>query len=131
LNGILPQALVSATGRVNAVSTGTVTRFVSGQGYVEQAAGSVALPLMVTEAVASSDTWVAGFRYRADGALRLVDATLGLPAGATNNAGVMMSTSGQVCYTSDAVSASDVVLLNGVALTSDGPGTGRVYIDLV
>jgi hypothetical protein len=86
---------------------------------------------MVTEAVASSDTWVAGFRYRADGALRLVDATLGLPAGATNNAGVMMSTSGQVCYTSDAVSASDVVLLNGVALTSDGPATGRVYIDLV
>ena len=125
MNGILRQCL-DATGRVNAVSTGTVSTFSSGQGYVEQGAGTVAKPLMVTQAVAASDTWVAGFRYRADGALRLVDATLGLPAGATNNAGVMMSTSGQVCYTSDAVS-SDVVSNEGVAVTNNG----RVYINLV
>ena len=126
MNGIV-KGVLDADGRLNAVATGTVTRFVSGQGYVEQVAGTVAKPLMVTQAVGATDTWVAGFRYRADGALRLVDATLGLPAGATNNQGVMMSTSGQTCYTSDAVNAADVVRNEGVAVTNDG----RVYVNLV
>jgi hypothetical protein len=125
LNGIV-HSVLDADGRLNAVATGTVTRFISGQGYVEQVAGTIAKPLMVTEAVAAADGWVGGFRYRADGALRLVDATAGLPAGARAKAGVMFSTTGQLCYTSDAV-GSDVVRIDGVAITNDG----RVYIALV
>lgn len=126
LNGIVASCR-DADGRVNAVATGTVTRFVSGQGYVEQAAGTNARPLMVTQAVGSTDTWVAGFRYRADGALRLVDATVALPAGSQVNAGIAVSSTGQVCYTSDAVSASDLVYNEGTAVTL----TGKVYISLV
>ena len=125
MNGIV-HSVLDATGRLNAVATGTTTRFISGQGYVEQGAGTVAKPLMVTQAVNAADTWVGGFRYRADGALRLVDATAGLPAGAVAKAGVMFSTTGQLCYTSAAVGA-DVVKVDGVAVMNDG----RVYINLV
>jgi hypothetical protein len=130
LNGILKQVL-DADGMVNAVTTGTVATYVSGQGYVEQGAGSHALPLMVTEAVAATDAWVGGFRYRADGALRVVDATLGLPAGSSFHAGAMFSPTGQLCYTSDAVSPTDVASVDGVAVTTDGADAGRVYINLV
>lgn len=106
---------------MQAVGSGTVTTVNAGQGYVGSS------PLFVTEAVATSDTFNGGFRYRTDGALRVVDATLGLPANArVNQEGIAQSTSGQVCYTSDAVAAGSPIH-GGVATTHDG----RLYAAIV
>jgi hypothetical protein len=119
MRGILAET-VAATGQVTAVSSGTVTSHNAGQAYVGTA------PLMVTEAVAAGDTYNGGFRYRADGALRLVDATAGLPANAAiSQEGIAQSTTGQVCYTSDAVAAGSPIH-GGVATTHDG----RLYVAL-
>jgi hypothetical protein len=119
MRGIVLSA-VASTGQVVAVSTGTVTTHVAGQAYVGND------PLMVTEAVAAGDSFSGGFRYRSDGALRVVDATAGLPANSLiTTEGIAQSPSGQVCYTSDAVGA-DSVLHGGVATTNDG----RLYLSL-
>jgi hypothetical protein len=120
MRGILAST-VAATGQINAVATGTVSSHNAGQAYVGAA------PLMVTQAVAAGDTYNGGMRYRSDGALRLVDATAGLPANAVRTQeGIAQSTTGQVCYTSDAVAAGSPIH-GGIATTHDG----RVYISLV
>jgi hypothetical protein len=120
MRGILAEC-VAATGQISAVSTGTVSSFNAGQAYVGKT------PLMVTQAVAAGDTYNGGFRYRSDGALRLVDATAGLPANSQRSQeGIAQSSTGQVCYTSDAVAAGSP-FHGGIATTHDG----RVYISLV
>jgi hypothetical protein len=120
MRGILPST-VAVTGQVNAAGSGTVTTVNAGQGYVGEK------PLFVTEAVATSDTYNGGLRYRTDGALRVVDATAGLPANASiNQEGIAQSTTGQVCYTSDAVAAGSPIH-GGVATTHDG----RLYASIV
>ena len=73
-----------------------------------------------TEAVAASDGRIGGFRYRADGALRIYDATAAVPAGSSINQGVAMTSDGQLCYNSGDSTAFSV---NGVALDS----VSRVY----
>lgn len=113
LNGILA-ICVNAAGQVAAVSTGTPASWNSGQAYVGTS------PLMVTEAVAAGDTWNGGFRYRSDGALRIVDATAGLPANSrVNQQGIAQATDGAVCYTSDAP-GSGTVIVGGVGCLQDG-----------
>lgn len=113
MRGIL-QTTVTVAGVVNAVGSGTVTTVNAGQGYVATA------PLFVTENPAAGDAWNGGLRYRSDGALRVVDATAGLPANARiSQEGIAQSTSGQVCYTTDAPGAGSTIH-GGVATTSDG-----------
>lgn len=113
MRGVL-QSTVASDGQIQAAAAGTVTTVNAGQGYVGLK------PLFVTEGVAAGDTFNGGLRYRSDGALRVVDATAGLPANATiSQEGIAQSTSGQVCYTSAAVGAGSIIK-GGVAMLQDG-----------
>lgn len=96
------------------LNNGTVgTTWIGPQAY------NSASPLGDTAAVDAADTRAGGVRYTTGGAIRLVDATAGLPAGAVNIGGFAISTSGQLCYTTDAPTASSVKI-GGVAVTQDG-----------
>ena len=71
---------------------------------------------VTTEAVAAADPYIGGFRYRSDGALRVYDATAAVPAGASTNQGIAMTSDGQLCYTLD---TADRFSLNGVSLDEE------------
>ena len=75
---------------------------------------------VTTEAVAASDAYIGGFRYRSDGALRVYDATSAVPAGANTNQGIALTSDGQLCYTTGNTTA---FALNGVAVDTER----RVY----
>ena len=74
---------------------------------------------------ATADHYNNGLRFTTVGALRIYDATAGLPATTNTHLGMAMTTDGQVCVTSGASTAPYV--LNGVAMTNDG----RVYVDIL
>ena len=95
------------------VSTVTNATRIAAQAYLMDAA------CVDAGAVAAGDSFNAGFRYTVDGALRVFDATGGLPASSSVNQGVAMTDDGQACYTTDAIGA-DVARLNGAAIDSDG-----------
>ena len=75
---------------------------------------------VTTEAVAASDTYIGGFRYRSDGVLRVYDATAAVPAGSNTNQGIALTSDGQLCYTTANTTSFN---LNGVAVDS----ARRVY----
>lgn len=110
---------LSATGRVQATATTTGAKFQGGQAYV----GSRAV--VDAGAVAATDVSHAGFRYTSGGALRVYDATAGLPTPVNVNQGVVMTEDGQACYSSDA--NATVAVLNGMSLTKDG----AIFMDIV
>lgn len=66
----------------------------------------------------STDPFMNGARYRADGALRLYDATSALPAQVYYDNGIAFTSSGQMCITLGAV--SNPVYISGMAVRSDG-----------
>ena len=102
----LPSSLNSA-GQVQAVTEGTVTSFNGGQAYVGSS------PLVTTEAVEATDSFSGGLRYRADGALRVVDS-----AGSFYASGVAVTAAGQLCISTD--EPSGTATAGGVATTADG-----------
>lgn len=71
-----------------------------------------------TDAVESSDTRAGGFRYTTQGVIRLYDATGGLPAGTVRINGFSVTSDGQLCVTTAAV--SNAVFIGGVAVASNG-----------
>lgn len=109
---------LGSTGRVQAVTTGTPIASIGGQGYVLDTA------LVSSDAVDSADAFIAGFRFTTDGAIRIYDATLGLPAATNVNKGYVMSDDGQLCVTT----AANVLTYvnNGIAQDEEG----RVYMDI-
>lgn len=110
----LPHTL-DADGTANILADGTAaTSWIGAQGYTDEQ------PIGTTDAVDAADAFSAGVRYTSGGAVRLHDATAGLPAGAVQvGGGFAVSSDGQLCFTSDAV-ASDSTLIGGVAVTPDG-----------
>lgn len=100
-------------GTVNILADGTpATSWIGKQGYTDtQAVGS-------TDAVDAADAYSGGVAYTSGGAVRLVDATLSLPAGTVVSGGFAIS-AGALCYTSDAVD-STTTLIGGVAVLPDG-----------
>lgn len=94
--------------------------YIAGQAYLMEAA------CVDTDIVASDDAFNGGFRYTSLGALKVYDATAGVPAGSNTNRGVMCTSDGQVCYTTDAI-GSDVAYYNGIALDT----AGRVFATLI
>ena len=68
---------------------------------------------VTTEAVAAADAYIGGFRYRADGVLRVYDATAAVPAGSNTNQGIALTSDGQLCYTTGNTTSFN---LNGVAV---------------
>lgn len=114
---LFPPSSLGTKGQVQDVTSGTVTGTIGGQSYVG------VKPLFSYGTCSASDAWVSGFRYRADGALRVVDATSALPATVSYQGGVALNSIGQLCVAIAAV-GSDVVYVNGVPCTNDG----RLYV---
>lgn len=112
------QSALNDVGQVQAVDTGTVSSFIAGQGYV------LGSPLVTDEAVSTKDTLSGGFRYRYDGALRIHDATLGVPAKSFISQGLRVTGVGQLCVILD--DPSDAFSLAGVAVAADG----RVFMNV-
>lgn len=81
---------------------------------------------MTTAAINAADAFVDGFRYTSTGALRIYDATAGLPASSSTNHGLTMTDDGQVCITTAATAAGDASL-RGMLLDS----LGRLYVTLL
>lgn len=108
----LPSVLDS-DGVVSILANGTTgTSWIGPQAYTSAAAiGS-------TAAVDAADAYSGGVAYSSGGAVRLVDATAGVPAGAVTLGGFAVS-AGALCYTSGAPDASSVRIA-GVAVTQDG-----------
>ena len=104
-------------GVVNAVTSGTVTGYQDGQAYVGN------LPLVSTTAVAATDFYHRGFRYKADGSLKVA-------ASAPVNwcEGVGLTATGQVCYVAGPITTTDLAYLGGgMAMTE----SGKVYATVV
>lgn len=78
-----------------------------------------ALVYVSTDAVADTDTRMNGLRYTSDGALRVYNATGGMPAGAVFLGGIGVSSDGQLCVTTAAVGAS-TQMIGGNAVSSEG-----------
>lgn len=109
-----PAECLHTTGAVPFITSASTADSWDGcQAYVAQ------FPLGDTSAVAASDTKSEGFNYTAAGAVRLVDATAGLPAGSVVNGGFAASSGGGLCYTT-AVPDTSSVFIGGVACTQDG-----------
>jgi len=77
------------------------------------------LPMGTVDAVDASDVFQGGARYTEAGRMRLFDATAGLPVGSIRVGGVSVSSTGQVCVTTDAVAGSSV-RIGGVAVDQSG-----------
>jgi len=92
----------------------SVDSYLGPQGYF----GSV--PRGTLTVVAGSDVYAEGLRYTPSGAIRLLDATAGLPANPVYVGGVAVSQSGQLCITTDPVTASSVFVQGGLACQQDG-----------
>ena len=110
---IFLQSALANNGQVQAVTSGTVTSFNGAQAYV----GSN--PLVSTDATAATDSFVGGFRYKSDGALRIYEGV-----GDFVREGIAVTAQGQLCVAIDDVDADDAVYFGGCALTNDG----RVYM---
>lgn len=82
------------------------------QGY------TLGMPRGTLSVVAAADERMGAARYAAGGILRLYDATSALPAGAVSVGGLAMSSTGQLCITTDAVSGA--TFIGGMAVRSDG-----------
>ena len=111
---------LGATGRPTVIDTGATA--VTGPAINGGTYNATYSALYVTtEAVDASDTNIGGFRYRKDGALRVSDATAGLPANTHVNQGVALTTNGQACYTTtvNTTVAGSYFNVNGVALDVD------------
>lgn len=80
----------------------------------------------VSTATAASDTYNHGARYSTAGALRVSDATTGLPANTNINQGIAFTNTGQLCYTTSAIGA-DVASIDGLSVDS----LGRVYATIM
>ena len=114
--------ILGATGRATLnLNTVASSASIAGQAYMNDAQAAFA----DTSAVAASDGIVGGFRYTTAGALRVYDATAGLPANTSVNQGVAMTTDGQACYTTDV--NTTYFNLAGVALDS----ISRVYANVL
>jgi hypothetical protein len=114
---LFPDSALGVDGIVMATLTGTPTGVLQGQAYV----GTYPLVSATPDA---TDAWLNGFRYSTAGALRIYDASAGLPANTSSNQGITMSSTGLACVNIAAV-GSDVVYVNGVPVTNDG----RIYMD--
>lgn len=104
----LPVAVSGA--RVQWTSTGPATAFGGAQGYVGTQV------FATTSAPASSDSFSGGVRRTAGGALRIFDATAGLPSDAVRLGGFAFRQDGRLCV---AFSDPDA-RLSGVPVKSDG-----------
>lgn len=93
---ILNRIGVRDDGGVTAVQSGSVDGRVRGQAYVG------GRPLVATASGTSTDSFLGGFRYRSDGALRVFEASAGIPAGSSRQAGVAITMDGAACYISTA-----------------------------
>jgi hypothetical protein len=69
--------------------------------------------------VAASDMFSGGMRYTQAGIMRLYDATAGLPVGSVTLGGFAVSVTGQLCVTTDAITAASK-FIEGVAVQQDG-----------
>lgn len=101
-------------GGVSAVQSGTVDGRVRGQAYV------LGKPLVATASGTSTDAFLGGFRYRSDGALRVFEATAGVPAGSSFNAGVAITPDGAACYISTASATPTGAFLVGMKYDVQG-----------
>jgi len=119
---IFAKFVLGATGRstinLNAVADSAT---LNGAAYMNDAQAVFA----DTGAVAATDGIIGGFRYTTAGALRVYDATAGLPANTHVNQGIALTTDGQVCYNT----AVNTVYtnLNGVALDN----SDRVFVNVL
>lgn len=111
---------LSATGRVQATNSMT-PYFIAGIGY--DAATSFAY--IDDGAVDPADCYINGFRLTPTGAVRIYDATAGLPANTSINQGFTLTDDGQLCITTDANAL--VYTINAISLDEEG----RVYMDLL
>jgi len=111
--------VISNDGHVEALSSGAAQAFVNGQGYRTN------LPLVDTGAVASSDSFLGGFRYTSAGYLRVYDATAGVPANSARMVGISVTPDGQACYVASA-SAGVGEALGGLIIDADG----RFYMNV-
>ena len=112
---IIPRTLLSDGAVPFFMNDGmSVDSYLGPQGYF----GSV--PRGTLTAVAGSDVYAGGLRYTPSGVIRLLDATAGLPANPVYVGGVAVSQSGQLCITTDPVTASSVFVQGGLACQQDG-----------
>jgi hypothetical protein len=108
----LPAAMDSS-GVVTFLANGT-----TGVSWIGAQAYATDKPIASTSAVDAADVRSGGVAYTSGGAVRLTDATAGLPAGAVTIGGFAVS-AGALCYTTDAPDSSST-RLGGVAVASDG-----------
>lgn len=112
---ILDGVGVKADGHVEGKLSGTPDGVLRSQGYI---AGK---PFVATASGTSTDGYNSGFRYSKAGALRVYDASAGVPANSTFNAGIAVTPDGAACFIATA-SASSVgtAFLVGICLDSQG-----------
>ena len=119
---IFAKFVLGATGRptinLNVVADSAT---LNGAAYMNDAQAAFAS----TGAVAAADGIIGGFRYTTAGALRVYDATAGLPANTHVNQGIALTTDGQVCYTTGV--NTTYTNLNGVALDT----LARVFVNVL
>ena len=113
----VPTTTINIDGSVNIVTSGQPTSFKAGIGYV-------GIAILTSESTDASDVFLAGQRVSISGALRVYDATEGLPDPVRYVRGVATTTTGLTCITTNAVDPDNLVYLAGRALTKDG----RLYV---
>lgn len=109
---LINQGVVANDGQVQADETGPAVTSQNGFGYTATAI------LMTLDAVAATDKSIAGIKVSNDGFVRVVDASLGLPAGAKFIGGFPVSSDGQLCVNPGALSSPRFI--NGIAVDSNG-----------
>lgn len=113
---LIPQVL-DDNGVANLSSSGAAASYIRGQSYDS----SLDVANATTAAVDATDSYISGFRYTSSGALRLYDATAGLPTPVYYQQGIALTKDGQACYTSAAYNPLDARALDtGLAVTNNG-----------
>lgn len=107
-------------GGVEGKLSGTPDGYSGGQAYI---AGK---PFVATASGTATDGYIAGFRYSSTGALRVYDASAGVPANSTVHAGFAITPDGAVCFIATASASATGIAITG--LTVDG--VGRFYMNL-
>ncbi len=117
---ILNRVGVKDDGHVEGKLSGTPDGFAAGQGYI---AGK---PFIATASGTSTDSWVGGFRYTSGCALRVFDASAGVPVGSSRNAGIAITSDGAACFVATASASNTGSAIMGITVDS----AGRFYMNM-
>lgn len=109
---LLIESVINDSGQVQAVNTGTADSFSGAHGYLANEA------LCTLDAVASTDSAVAGIKVSPAGFIRCFDATSALPSDVHYIGGLAVTSTGQLCITTD--TASPTYTVGKIGITQGG-----------